>query len=264
MNVQILPCRFPLKDQEWPKRMLAGIEASGDKAVIAQHYRKGFDCYMFWGLRRRHARQIIAAGEPFVCVERGYLGNRIKEWLMVGIGGLNGFANFNNDNVPGDRWELWKDQLLPWKGGGDYALIMGQVPGDMSLRGMDPYKWAEATAIEARKYYKKVYFRPHPDVGKARKVTNALMLLGDYNEAIDKSAVVITYSSNAAVDSVMRGTPAISTIRGSMAWDVTSHRIDQPLYRGDREAWGHRLAYAQWHIDEIKSGEAWRHIRGGL
>ena len=264
MKIQILPCRWPLKDQEWPLRMQAGIEAEGDQVEIGRHYRSGFDAYVFWGIRRRHGKQALAAGEKCVIVERGYLGDRVKKWLMVGIGGLNGMANFNNAKAPADRWQQWDQLMMPWKLGGDYALIMGQVPNDSSLYGQCPYKWAEAVAVEAKKRYKHVFFRPHPEIGTARKITGVEMLLNDYNEAIDNAAVVITYSSNSAVDSVMRGTPAISTIRGSMAWDVTSHRLDQPLYRGDRYAWACRLAYAQWHIDEIKSGEAWRHIRGGI
>ena len=75
---------------------------------------------------------------------------------------------------------------------------------------------------------------------------------------------VITYTSNAAVDAVMAGIPAITHHDGSMARAVSSHNIEHALFRPDRTEWGSRLAYCQWLPDEIASGEAIAHILGGI
>jgi hypothetical protein len=261
MNVQILPCRWPLKENEWPLSMHEGILNSGDRSTIVHAYRNKYDASVVWGIRRRWSGYVLDQGKPVIVVERGYLGERKKTWLSVGNGGLNGLADFNNENVSDDRWQkYWATDVKPWKKGGRIALIMGQVPKDSSLYGQCPYAWAKAIYPAAVDKFKKVFFRPHPEAPPPPDFGIPIMT-GDLLDAFDLAKVVITYSSNSAVDAVMNGIPAMSFHRGTMAWDVTSHDFTEPLYKGDRDSWGAKLAYAQWHIDEIKSGEAWQHIR---
>ena len=261
MNVQLLPCRFPLKEGEWTLAMHAGILKYGDKATVVHAYRNKYDASVVWGIRRRWSSYVIMQGKPVIVIERGYLGERKNTWLSVGNGGLNGLANFGNHDVPPDRWErYWADQVKPWKKGGKYALIMGQVPKDSSLYGRCPYQWARSIYPAALEKFKKVFFRPHPEA-KLPQDLGIPIMEGDLVEALDDAKAVITYSSNSAVDAVMNGIPAITCHRGTMAWDVSSHSFKEPLYKGDRDEWGARIAYAQWHIDEIASGEAWQHIR---
>jgi hypothetical protein len=264
MNVQLLPCRFPVKDGEWTKEMHSGILANGDYAVIGHAYRPKYDASVVWGIRRRWSGYVLSKGKSVIVIERGYLGERKKTWLSVGNGGLNDYANFGNQNVPPDRWEkYWTDQVKPWKKGGKYAIIMGQVPKDSALYGQCIYKWAKMIYPSALDKFKTVYFRPHPEAFPPPDLGIPL-LTGNLQDALDGAKAVITYTSNSAVDAVMNGIPAITFCQGTMAWDVSTHSFKEPLYRGDRDAWGSRIAYAQWHIDEITSGEAWRHIRNTI
>jgi hypothetical protein len=266
MRVQIIPCDYP-PTWGWPISMAQGIAAAGDNVTISKHYRaSGFDAYVMWGLKRRHYRQCVRDGKKnLVIIERGYLGERMRDWLSVGIGGINGMADFCNADVPPDRWErYWKQDVQPWRTTGDYALIIGQVKGDAALYGMDPYQWAGEAAREALQYYGRVYFRPHPDCRVRRDIKGAETLGGPLDDALDGAAVVITYSSNVGVVAAMRGTPVVAMFKGSMAWDVSSHSISAEHYLGNRDDWGRRLAYTQWTQDEMASGEAWRHIRRGL
>ena len=265
MNVQILPCRFPLKDEEWPLAIHQGILANEDHATIVHAYRPKYDASVVWGIRRRWAGYVLSQGKPVIVIERGYLGERKNTWLSVGNGGLNGFANFHNQNVPPDRWErYWAQDLKPWKTKGRYALIMGQVPKDSSLYGMCPYAWARSIYQAAVDKFKKVYFRPHPEAKTPPEGFDLPIMTGDLAEALDDAKCVITYSSNTAVDAVINGIPSVTMFQGSMAWDVSTHDFKTPLYRGNRDKWGAKIAYAQWHIDEIRSGDAWRHIRQSI
>jgi hypothetical protein len=263
MNIQIIPCRFPLKTDEWPLAMHEGILANGDHATVVHAYRHKYDASVVWGIRRRWSGYVLQQGKPVIVVERGYLGERKNTWLSVGNGGLNGLANFGNENADSDRWDAyWANDVKPWKKGGKYAIIMGQVPKDSSLYGMCPYAWAKSIYQSAVDKFKKVYFRPHPE---AKKVDIGLPIIeGDLEEALDDAKCVISYSSNSAVDAVINGIPAITMFKGSMAWDVSTHNFKDKLYKGDRDAWGSRLAYSQWHIEEIRAGLAWEHIRKTL
>lgn len=265
MKVQILPCRFPLKEDEWPSAMHEGILTNGDDPVIVHAYKHKYDASVVWGIRRRWAGYVLEQGKPVIVIERGYLGERKRTWLSVGNGGLNGFANFGNQDVPSDRWEqYWAHDVKPWKKGGQYAIIMGQVPKDSSLYGMCPYAWAKSIYQSAVDKFKRVYFRPHPESKPPPIGFDLPLMTGDLDDALDGAKCVIAYSSNSSVDAVMNGIPAITMHQGSMAWDVSTHDFKESLYRGDRDKWGARLAYAQWSIDEMRQGLAWRHIRKTL
>jgi hypothetical protein len=95
------------------------------------------------------------------------------------------------------------------------------------------------------------HFRKHPAAANptTRPLTN------DWNGC----RLAITLNSSVAVDTVMAGIPTITMDEGSMAWDVTGHSPDD-VKTPDRRAWIRRLAWTQWHHQEINDGEPIRHL----
>lgn len=217
-----------------------------------------------WGWRKGLA--LRQSGHDVLVMERAYLGDRFH-YTALGWNGLNGRADFRNENVPSDRWErLFRPLMQPWKDGGEYVLLMGQVRGDMSLAGQDLGIWyAETAAKCAKAYGLPVMFRPHPVSVKrndAKCPRGASLINGTLEDALAGAAVVVTYNSNSATDAVMAGVPTVTCDPGAMAWAVTGHSIGE-IAKPDREDWGRRLAYCQWSPEEIQSGEAWAHIGAG-
>jgi hypothetical protein len=260
MKVNIMPCRFPLKMHDWPLLLQTGIEAKGDQVKISQRP-DGSACHFFWGLHRAWGRNALSNKKTSIILERAYLGDRFN-WYAFGFNGLNGMADFKNEDVKPDRWEkYWRGEVKPWIKSGEYALVVGQVPGDASLYGKDPYQWAAQAVAEAKKKYKRVVFRPHPSHRNPQKVAGAEYQQGSLEEALTGADCVITYSSNVAVDAVINGIPAISVHPGSMAREVTTRSLDEPFFKNDLDDWGRKIAYSQWTAEELKSGEAWAHLR---
>jgi hypothetical protein len=260
MKVNIMPCRFPLSDNEWPKQLAAGVAVHGDESHISQKVDDS-DVHAFWGLHRRWGKQALAQGKPSLIVERAYLGDRFH-WRAMGWNSINGMANFCNDDVPDDRWrQYWVDSVKPWRSGGDYALVIGQVPHDASLRGANVYEWAANACRDALEVYGRVIFRPHPLDKHKRKIKGAEYHTGDLAEAFAGAACVVTYCSNTAVESVMAGIPTVAYDAMSMAYSVTSRSVKDALITPDRNDWGRKLAYCQWLPEEIESGAAWAHLR---
>ena len=227
------------------------------------------DLLVLWGVRNRPAieGQIRRGGE--VCVlERGYLGDRFA-WTSVSFGGgLNGRAEFRGVSSDPERLERhFPGMLQPWTHRDGYALLIGQVPGDMSLASVDGnlLGWYEAAwkALDARGY--DVRFRPHPvAVQRSRKLAAPAgipTIGGTLSEAVAGAAVVVTFNSNAGVEAVFAGTPTIAVDCGSMAWPVTAHALDAEPERPDRTAWAAELAWKQWRLDELASGECWERVR---
>lgn len=268
MSLRIAIASHPTSElqRSHAEALAAGVRACGDHAFIVGHAPPppGVHAYAGWGWRRcqKHRR----AGLQLLCMERGYLGDRMR-WTSLGWGGLNGNADFCAPQDPGpDRYEAHYTPLAPWREAGDYVLIMGQVPGDMSLQGRDLRPWyAEVAREAAAAYGLPVWLRPHPAAVRRNlwKGCGVQEMGGGIDEALAGAHVVITWNSNSATDAVVAGVPALTMDRGAVAWPVTGHSIGDRI-RPDRAEWAHRLAWCQWSLAEIADGTAWRQLRQHL
>jgi hypothetical protein len=245
--------------------MAAGLERHGyDTAIVPKGSMppEGSPFIVCWGWRE--GRRLREAGYNVLVMERGYVGDRYQ-WTSLGWNGLNGRATWNAPADNGERFERNFGHLLkPWKEDrSGYALLIGQVRGDAALQGIviDHWYLEAADAIKRAGYSLK--FRPHPEALRRGIAGNALMscrLNGTLEEALDGASCVVTYNSNTGVEAALAGVPVIAIDKGSMAWPVASHGIDQPLVTPDRTEWCRRMAWRQWTEDEIASGLAWEHV----
>ena len=223
------------------------------------------DLLCMWGVRRKDwiEAQKRAGGEV-VILERGYLGDRFA-WTSVSFGGqLNGRAEFRGPFHDGSRFERHHAHLLkPWRERRDgYALLIGQVPGDMSVRGVDLPGWYSETAAELKRAGWDVRFRPHPVAlqrGYSCAVQGVATIGGDLASAISGAGVVVTFNSNTAVEAALAGCPSIAVDEGSMAWPVAGHHLPD-IVTPDRSAWAHRLAWCQHSLNEMRSGKCWEFL----
>lgn len=214
-----------------------------------------------WGWRT--GKLLRDRGHEVLVFERGYVGDRFK-YSSIMWNGLNGFGeapDYPDDG--GERFRKHGGTIKPWKRDGQYAVIMGQVPGDMSLRGRDLMSFYKEKAREISEHYNiPVVFRPHPDLerrGIKQHIPGTLRSAGTLESDLHDAKFTVCFNSNSAVDSILSGVPCVVEDEGSMAWDVGSHSIYALRYP-DREAWAHQLAWKQWEIDEIRTGEALRGI----
>ncbi|HSO41552.1 MAG TPA: hypothetical protein VLR47_01695 [Rhodospirillales bacterium] len=223
-----------------------------------------------------YARKLLRLGRNRYSDEYGY--------YRVGVNGfLQDDADFNNAGSPPDRWARISEELglrlKPYRSDGRHVLIVGQNPGDASLRGADIFAWMHRTAVAARGLTDRpIIVRPHP-------VTPQLMMrefdtrfsamkgiVIDYppirpvRAVLEDCWVLLAYSSSASIDALIEGIPCITSSPANMAWPVSDHeleRIEQPTLF-PREQWLSDLAYAQWSPEEMRSGVTWRQLRSAV
>lgn len=220
-----------------------------------------------WGWRL--GERLHNKGKNVLVMERGYLGDR-QEWTSLGWNGLNGYANFYNDDVSDDRWvKYWKDGMKPWRGDvGDYVLVCGQVPTDMSLSDCQSYEAFIAVKISElkQKYGHRVMFRHHPmTLGKRmvrlpRGVDEVDSLRTTLEDNIKDARLVVAWNSNSAIEAMYNGVPYEVSSPGSLVYDYQPIDFNEP----DRNDLGRKLAYCQWNKTELANGTAWQHIQRGL
>lgn len=226
------------------------------------------DFAVCWGWRKGSRLRASGFDRPILVMERGYIGDRMKVWTSLGWDGLNGRARFPEPADGGERfWSNHGHLAKEWERFDGYWLIAGQVLGDMSLANVDYLEWLKDTIDELDRIGVDARFRPHPEAvrrGQVFPVPAYMVSTGTLESDLSEAACVIAYNSNATVDAVLAGIPAITVDEGAMAWDVTSHHVSQALVTPDRSEWFRRMAWTQWTLPEIQSGEAWEVVRTAM
>lgn len=220
-----------------------------------------------------YARKLLRLGRNRYSDEYGY--------YRVAVNGfLQDDADFNNTDSPPDRWALLSQalglRLKPYRREGRHILIVGQNPGDASLRGADIFEWMYLTVMQARRVTARpIVVRPHPVTPQSmmKEFERLFMTIegivvdhppnGPIQTALQDCWVMLAYSSSATIDALIQGVPCITFSPANMAWPVSDHdleSIERPTLF-DREQWLYDLAYAQWSLEEMEAGTAWRHLR---
>ncbi|MFX4223542.1 MAG: hypothetical protein ACMVO3_22720 [Thalassobaculum sp.] len=240
---------------EWAARMRDGLNRHGVRHMMKRTGEPvDTPAAICWGWRI--GQKLREKGREVLVAERGYLGDRFH-WTSLGWNGLNGRADFRNAGMDGERWRLnFAGLMRDWTGRDGPTVIMGQVPTDTALAGIDYQAWLNDTAAALPD----ALFRPHPG---ALNVRCGLPLAeGDLDAVLTVAGRVVVYNSNSATDAVLAGVPAITIDRGAVTWSVTGHELHQ-TFTPDRTQWAHDIAWAQWSPDEISRGDAWEHIGKG-
>lgn len=212
-----------------------------------------------WGWKPRISQRLRKLGHDVLVMERAYIGDRFA-YTSLGWNGLNNYAEF--PQYPDDGGKRFKEiggVLKPWKKGGGYILILGQVKGDASLQSKDIASWYARMAKSSYSIHKlPVFFRPHPDSVKTGRgyinIRGFDNIVGNLQDALEGAFFTVAYNSNSCLDSILNGIPCIAGDGGTMAWDLCSRSLRDIDYP-ERGAIVNRISHTQWSEGEISQGD---------
>jgi hypothetical protein len=222
-------------------------------------------------------------GKPIIVLEVGGLKRNVT-W-KVGIDGINARANFaNNTDLDVTRPKQLGIELKPWNTSGENIIICGQHQKSeqwINLPHIDHYY--ENRILEIKRFTDApIFLRDHPrhqrsihysqeiDLEKKYKVKymSANHVKGtydsfDFNEALKNAKLVVSESSNPAMEATINGVPAW-TGPDSLTYPVSVHpqNLNKPL--PDREEWLVKLCHTEWTIEEISKGIPWTRLKSSL
>lgn len=237
-----------------------------------------FDLLVTWTLWKDKARYESAnehqrRGGIVLCSENGWLRNTLSiPYYQFGFrfgqsSGVNGQGVFRDGGT--SRWELWNIQLKPWRTSGDYILVRpqrGLKPNDLEIS--HGPEWADQIVENIRKYSDRpIWWRPHPGNKRPCLPTKYKVdkILDPHNESLQqhlsRAWCMVVYSSSEAPEALINGVPVCydgqSIICAEGAGRVKD--IENPPMV-DREALFQKLAWNMWNKEEIRNGQAFRHI----
>ena len=224
-------------------------------------------------------------GKPVVVLEVGGL-KRNETW-KVGIDGINARADFgNNTDLDNDRPSKLGLELKPWKTTGEIITICGQHEKSeqwTNLPHIDHYY--ENRIVEIRRHTDApIVLRDHPryqvnvhykkEIELEKEYANVSRtvpkhIVGtydnfDFQELLPHSKLIVSESSNPAMEAVINGVPAW-TGPDSLTYPVSTHPQNLgKLPLPNREEWFVKLCHTEWTIEEISKGIPWTRLTNSL
>jgi len=163
--------------------------------------------------------------------------------------------------------------IKPWKTRGDYILIPEQIHPEGMGHGISNWiDWAKNKCVEIRSITDMpIKIRRHPnrfawkdfqkDISKNFQdveFTDGTSL----DEDLKNTYALVTLSSRCVVEGVTKGVHCYTEDLNSLAYSVCNKSLDflvSPA-KFDREKWLAKVAYSHWSIEEIISGDYYRHL----
>lgn len=235
-----------------------GIRACGDDALLTHRlvYRRAHVGVMYgWkfnAVLRQHPR--------FVYADLGYW-HRERYWRLA----ANAWSPVKAmpRSMPADRFVALNVAVLP-EHRGEYVLVLGASRKSMREHGYAHTQWEARVCEKLLRLGARVLFRPKPKDPDAHPIHGTEYAAHGSLEALFAGAsLVVAHHSNACLEAVAAGCAVhcVTGIASERSVPLNAWR-DPPRVHG-REQLLADAAYAQWTLDEMRSGAAWRCIRGG-
>lgn len=214
--------------------MIAGFERLGYSVRTGvTHSPAPDDVLLTWnriGSGQQAAHAFESRGLSVLVVENAAWGNGFNggRWLTLARERHNTAGTFPVGGP--DRWDALGVELAPWRGDGETVILpqRGIGPPGVAM----PYDWANRARA---RYGGRI--RAHP--GRAETIALATDLA--------RCGRVVTWGSGAAIKALMMGIPVISEMPNWIGEQDNSDVGRLEMFR--------RLAWAQWTLDEISTGE---------
>ena len=187
-------------------------------------------------------------------------------------------AVYDNQINRGKRCLIVDSNLFLYKdktNNGKNILICCQRDGGWSMDGEGVVTWLMKTISELRKYTDRpVVIRFHPGdkrvAGHIKQIAGyripkvSWSMADTIQEDFANSYAVINFNSSPAVASVIEGLPTFQLDAGRSQAKGVVHtslaEIERPQEFA-RETWLQKLAQCHWTLEELKTGEAWAHLK---
>ena len=214
------------------------------------------------------AKHVREKGDDYYFIETGYLGNyrcpnnrtgrKIYHRIVK-----NAMQHDCIYDVPDDRWNQLVDfnpdlRYKGWKNPGSKILIVLSTDKPFQYYGEDRDTWLKNVIATLKQHTdREIVIREKASRGER---TNDTI----YDAFDDDVYALVTYNSIAAVEAIQHGIPAfaLAPTAADPVGNKDLTKIETPNKPNEEliQKWLHSIAYSQFSLDEIITGQAWRMV----
>lgn len=214
------------------------------------------------------------AGVHTLMFDKGYDRTQIQptgiwKYWRVAIDGHHPTHYLSRLDYGPERWNRLGLTMEPWRFDGNKIIFAGSSEKYHDFYNMEnPTDFAQKYITRIRKLNlkKTIVYRPKPSWHEAVPIHGTVFSQeGPIEELLKGAFALITHGSNAVWEAIHAGVPTVvlgDAVSRSISSTECEH-LRNPLLVSDRKRlkWASNLAYCQWTIAELRSGEAWKHIK---
>lgn len=209
------------------------------------------------GGSRKALHKCHEQNRTFYYIDSGYFGNWKNKYIHRITKNSVQYKGpiLHRDNDRAKRFGYKFNKFTPGKS----ILICPPSQKVMNYFNQDLQTWIESTVAEIKKR------SDRPIIVRQKPSRSDRISTDTIQQALSQNIhCLVTYNSIAAIEAMMEGKPAI-TMGPNAASEICEtdlKNIENPKvpFKDEMEAFMHHLAYAQFTVDEMKSGFAWRTI----
>ena len=217
-----------------------------------------------------YAKHALSSGRDFYFMETGYLGNyrspnNLTARKVYHRIEKNAMQQTRIMDVPDDRWKSLCNfnpslEYRGWRKSGSKILLIMSTEKPFEYYGEDRETWIKNTIDTIQSHTdREIIIREK--VGRADRTSADTI----YDALENDIWALVTYNSVAAVEAIQSGIPAFSMAptAASVVSSTDLTQIETPPRPNEElvQRWLWSLAYGQFSINELLTGEAWRLVQ---
>jgi hypothetical protein len=242
--------------KEVARAMAEGISKCGDRATFIWNNDIAYaDVAVMYGWKHRDR---LFRFPQFVYADLGYWNRTDYYRLCVNSWGPEKYVKAG---LPSGRFESLGVTIKPWRTEGKEIIVMGASEKAMPQHGYGYMKWEVKTLRACEKFGKRVVFRPKPKDQSKHPVNGYGYDERPLDVALQNAWAVVAHHSNAALDALVAGVPVHCEKGAAAAFSVPFESLADPVLLPGREQFLADVAWLQWTAAEMRSGEAWAHLK---
>lgn len=253
MDVACLSVPGRKRSRDVAEAMAAGIRRHGDKVVVSASPQRGDVCIGYgW---KYHA--VYRRFPTFVYADLGYWQRDSYYRLAV-----NGWSpeRYVHAGLPADRFGRLGLRVKPWRSGGS-VVVAGSTAKAVRDHGLAYGEWERQAIRRLRALGLDVIYRPKPNDMGARALEGLQPDRRPISEVLATAGGWVTHHSNSAIDALLAGVPAHCETGAAASFSVPLEAMADPPRLDGREQFLADVAWLQWTLDEMRSGDCWAHVR---
>lgn len=256
-----------IREAPWYRRQAfeRGLKAVGfDVVSINPDQARSGDVLVCWnryGNVHEHATKFERAGGSVIVAENGYIGRgggspkfqvhpggpKPGDYYSISWGWHNGRGTWPAGGP--ERFEAMGIELKPWRIDGGHILICPNRSFGVGAQVMSP-SWAQEKLHALSRITKRlIKIRSHPGNNAPARPLEA---------DLEGSWLVYVWSSSVAVHSLAAGIPTFIEAPWNILKGASATGSVEDHYSPNRQPHFERMAWHQWTVEEIESGEPFR------
>jgi hypothetical protein len=236
--------------------MCEGINRCGDRAFVQDlHGPAKADVGVMYGWKMN---AYLARHPQYVYADLGFFVRETHYRICVGGWSPHEYVRAG---LPDTRFKSYGLEVKPWRKSGENIVIAGASGKSAATHGVRHNEWERLMSKRLQDIGRPIVFRPKQTDPYKSPIGGTIYDEGPLDRTLANAWALVTHHSNTAIDALIAGVPVYCETGAGAAFSCGIDEIADPPLPEGREQFLADVAWLNWTLDEMRSGECWAHLK---